>query len=227
MNHNVQKLFLSMAVAVSLIITISPSYAKDEADKATTTSKVEKSKKDKSEKDTEKKSTSKGDKDSAKKSTKNSDDKAEGSEKEIKKGAKDKPEKSNNSTSEKTNKDSGSSAKKSVKDSTTASKSVEKSKSKQGTTVSTAKKQFKNITVNLNKADANTFSHYLMGIGAVKAKAIVAYRSKNGKFKDANELLKVEGIGEKVFAGLKKNVSLTTGETSAPKASQATTNKAK
>lgn len=71
--------------------------------------------------------------------------------------------------------------------------------------------------VNINKADANTLIYYLKGIGEVKAGAIVAYRKENGSFKNTDELLKVTGIGEATFAGLKKNVSTTRGEVTAPK----------
>lgn len=91
-----------------------------------------------------------------------------------------------------------------------------------------AKAAFKNITVNLNNADAKTFSHYLMGIGPAKAKNIIDYRKKNGKFKDIADLKEVAGIGPNIFDGIKNNVSLTKGETSAPittKTSKKTANK--
>lgn len=57
-------------------------------------------------------------------------------------------------------------------------------------------------TVNLNTADAATLQRELLGIGAVKAQAIVAYRDEHGEFASVDELLEVKGIGE---ATLEKN----------------------
>jgi competence protein ComEA len=79
------------------------------------------------------------------------------------------------------------------------------------------KAEFANKVVNLNKADANTLRYYLKGIGEVKADAIIQFRKNNGKFSSVNDLLKVPGIGEATFKGLKKNVSTSKGETTAPK----------
>jgi len=56
--------------------------------------------------------------------------------------------------------------------------------------------------VNLNAADAETLRHDLFGVGAAKAKAIVAYRESNGPFTAVDELLEVKGIGK---ALLEKN----------------------
>jgi len=93
------------------------------------------------------------------------------------------------------------------------SPSISKSKS----SLAEGKSQYKRTTVNINKANAAALSAYLVGIGPVKAKAIVAYRSKNGKFSNVKDIMKVEGVGEGVFKGLKKNISTSRGETSAPK----------
>lgn len=57
-------------------------------------------------------------------------------------------------------------------------------------------------TVNVNSADAETLRRDLFGIGAAKAKAIVAYRESNGPFTSVDELLEVKGIGK---ALLEKN----------------------
>ena len=138
-----------------------------------------------------------------------------------------------NNNNENTTKDSKKEDKKDkTEDTNTTTKNSNKQTAEKNTTqkrvpANTSKKQFKDIIVNINKADAKTFSHYLMGIGAVKAKAIVAYRNKNGKFKELKELLKIEGIGEKIFAGLKNNISLNKGEESAPKAGKSSATKAK
>lgn len=56
--------------------------------------------------------------------------------------------------------------------------------------------------VNLNTADAETLQRELVGIGATKAQAIVAYREEHGNFASVDELLEVKGIGE---ATLEKN----------------------
>ncbi|MCQ4164808.1 ComEA family DNA-binding protein [Tahibacter harae] len=54
--------------------------------------------------------------------------------------------------------------------------------------------------VNVNTADAATIASSLKGVGQSKAEAIVAYREKNGAFKNADELAKVQGIGDKTVA---------------------------
>lgn len=69
--------------------------------------------------------------------------------------------------------------------------------------------------VNINKADAGALVENLPGIGEVKAKAIVEYRKKNGKFKNIEDLLKVPGIGKSTFNNLKSEVSTTRGATKA------------
>ena len=56
--------------------------------------------------------------------------------------------------------------------------------------------------VNLNAADTETLRRDLFGIGAAKAKAIIAYRESNGPFTAVDELLEVKGIGK---ALLEKN----------------------
>lgn len=56
--------------------------------------------------------------------------------------------------------------------------------------------------VNLNTADASTLERELLGIGAVKANAIVEYRAANGAFASVDDLLEVKGIGA---ATLEKN----------------------
>ncbi len=68
-------------------------------------------------------------------------------------------------------------------------------------------------TVNINKADAATLQHYLSGVGKVKAKAIVTYRKKHGKFKSIDELVKVPGIGKAILEKNKKLISTTRGVT--------------
>jgi competence protein ComEA len=58
---------------------------------------------------------------------------------------------------------------------------------------------FASEPVDINTADAKTLAEGLNGIGMSKAEAIVAYRSENGPFKNAEELGNVKGIGEKTI----------------------------
>lgn len=48
----------------------------------------------------------------------------------------------------------------------------------------------------------------LTGIGEAKAKDIIAFREKNGPFKNIEEITKVPGIGENIFAQIKENITL-------------------
>ena len=46
------------------------------------------------------------------------------------------------------------------------------------------------------------------GIGQVIAQRIVEFREKNGPFKSIDDLLKVQGIGEKSLARIKDHLSV-------------------
>jgi len=61
--------------------------------------------------------------------------------------------------------------------------------------------------VNLNTASASDLEA-LPGIGAKTAARIVEYRQKNGPFKKIEELMNVQGIGEKNFLKLKPQISV-------------------
>jgi competence protein ComEA len=61
--------------------------------------------------------------------------------------------------------------------------------------------------VNLNTASATDLES-LPGIGAKTAARIVEYRQKNGPFKKVEELMNVQGIGEKNFLKLKPQLSI-------------------
>jgi len=52
--------------------------------------------------------------------------------------------------------------------------------------------------VNINTADVKTLAKELDGIGESRAKAIIAYREKNGPFKTADDLKKVQGVGASI-----------------------------
>lgn len=55
--------------------------------------------------------------------------------------------------------------------------------------------------LDLNSASAEELDS-LPGIGPVKAKAIVDYRTSIGRFQSLEQLMEVKGIGPKIFAGL-------------------------
>jgi competence protein ComEA len=48
----------------------------------------------------------------------------------------------------------------------------------------------------------------LPGVGPSKAKAIIAYREEHGPFAAPEDLMKVKGIGQKTFDGLKSRISV-------------------
>jgi competence protein ComEA len=69
--------------------------------------------------------------------------------------------------------------------------------------------------VNLNSADAATLAKELDGIGPAKAQAIVEFRQKNGPFRSPEDLLRVDGIGERVLEQNRGNIRLN-GTAAAP-----------
>ncbi len=62
--------------------------------------------------------------------------------------------------------------------------------------------------VNINTADAKTIGDALSGIGLKKAEAIVKYREEKGAFNAVEDLVKVNGIGEKTVEKIKNDVLL-------------------
>ena len=62
-----------------------------------------------------------------------------------------------------------------------------------------------NKKININEADVYELDR-LYGIGEGLAKRIIDYRTKNGKFEVIQDIMKVSGIGEKVFDGIKNNI---------------------
>jgi competence protein ComEA len=62
--------------------------------------------------------------------------------------------------------------------------------------------------VNINQASAAQLA-YLPRVGAKAAERIVEYRKAHGTFAQAEELMEVKGVGEKLFAELKPYVTLT------------------
>ncbi|HVY22817.1 MAG TPA: helix-hairpin-helix domain-containing protein [Steroidobacteraceae bacterium] len=62
--------------------------------------------------------------------------------------------------------------------------------------------------VDINRADAATIAKELKGVGPAKAKAIVDYRTAHGAFKSVDELRNVHGIGDKLLARIRSDISL-------------------
>jgi comEA protein len=62
--------------------------------------------------------------------------------------------------------------------------------------------------INLNTATAAELEK-LPGVGARMAERIVAHREKNGPFKKIEELMNVQGIGEKSFLSLRSQITVT------------------
>ena len=77
------------------------------------------------------------------------------------------------------------------------------------------------VTVNINKADAETLTTQLLGVGPGKAAAIVAYREQFGPFREVEDIVLVKGIGWKTMEAnrdvirLKDDATLAAGADSA------------
>jgi competence protein ComEA len=61
--------------------------------------------------------------------------------------------------------------------------------------------------VDVNTADESQL-RTVKGIGPVKAKALLAYRAKNGPFRSASDLRKVKGFGAKTLARIGPSLSI-------------------
>lgn len=74
-------------------------------------------------------------------------------------------------------------------------------------------------TVNINTATQAELET-LDNVGEARAKAIIDYRNKNGKFKSLDELDKVPGIGEKTLESIKKDGTISGVTTAVAKPSE-------
>jgi competence protein ComEA len=75
-------------------------------------------------------------------------------------------------------------------------------------------------TVDLNTASIAQLNE-VSGIGNAKAQAIVEYRDKNGPFESVDDLRNVKGIGDKLLARLRPQLSVGSGGGKAPAAKPA------
>jgi competence protein ComEA len=76
-----------------------------------------------------------------------------------------------------------------------------------------AGKKATSAVVNINSATPAELET-LPGIGARTAQRIVEYRQKNGGFKKIEELMNVQGVGEKSFLKIKDRLTIGTREKS-------------
>jgi competence protein ComEA len=61
--------------------------------------------------------------------------------------------------------------------------------------------------ININTANAEELAS-ISGIGKTKANAIIAYRKSHGAFENKKDILKVKGIGEKIYESIKDQIKV-------------------
>jgi len=66
---------------------------------------------------------------------------------------------------------------------------------------------WKDQKININTASQGELQE-LPRIGEVVAQRIIDFREKNGKFKKIEEIMKVRGVGEKIFANIKDLITV-------------------
>lgn len=69
----------------------------------------------------------------------------------------------------------------------------------------TSKEEAKEGKVNINTATVEELKT-LKGVGEKKAEAIIEYRNKNGSFQTKEDLMKVRGIGKKLFESFQERI---------------------
>ena len=72
-------------------------------------------------------------------------------------------------------------------------------------TGATSKEEAKEGKVNINTATVEELKT-LKGVGEKKAEAIIEYRKKNGSFQTKEDLMKVRGIGKKLFESFQERI---------------------
>jgi competence protein ComEA len=82
------------------------------------------------------------------------------------------------------------------------------SNAQQATPAAAAPAEKAGPTVNINTATSSELEG-LPGVGPKLAQRIIDYREKNGGFKKVEDLMNVQGIGEKNFLKLKSKLSVT------------------
>jgi competence protein ComEA len=61
--------------------------------------------------------------------------------------------------------------------------------------------------VNINTASASELET-LPGVGPKVAQKIIDFRTKNGNFKKIEEIMKIQGIGEKIFDNIRELITV-------------------
>ena len=88
-----------------------------------------------------------------------------------------------------------------------AATNAEKSTAAAETTATQQSKPAQSGKININTASVYQLTS-LKGIGEKKAQAIVEYRNENGAFGSIDEIMKVSGIGEKIFESIKDYITV-------------------
>jgi len=58
---------------------------------------------------------------------------------------------------------------------------------------------FADEPIDINSADAETLAAAISGVGPARARAIVAWREQHGPFHSVDDLVQVQGIGERTL----------------------------
>jgi competence protein ComEA len=62
-----------------------------------------------------------------------------------------------------------------------------------------------NAQININKATVKELLS-LKGIGSKKANDIIVYREEHGPYKETKDIMKIKGIGDKMFEKIKDQI---------------------